>query len=63
MDYSIEKALKMKDDSEKHYLSSERSKYDASMMNGVEYLQKKLREKEKVISDLKRNTNINELDV
>ena len=53
----------MKDDSEKHYLSSERSKYDASMMNGVEYLQKKLREKEKVISDLKRNTNINELDV
>ena len=35
------------------------------MMNGVEYLQKKLREKEKIISELKMNTNINinEFDV
>jgi hypothetical protein len=32
------------------------------MMNGVEYLQRRLKEKDKIISDLKSNHSINEIN-
>ncbi len=44
------------------YFESLRSRNDAEMMNGVEYLQKRLKEKDKIISDLKYNNSMNDLN-
>jgi hypothetical protein len=39
-----------------------RSKNDVEMMNGVEYLQRRLKEKDRIISDMKSNHSINDLN-
>ncbi len=53
-------AEKFKEDADDDYFENGRNRFDASVMNGVEYLQKKLKEKEKLISEMKYNNSVNE---
>lgn len=52
----------MKETDEQEYFDDARSRFDAEMMNGVEYLQKKLRQKEKIISEMKYNNSVHEFE-
>jgi hypothetical protein len=54
-----EEAERMREESEGEYFEG-RGKFDAANMNGVEYLQRKLKEKERIISDMKYNTSMSE---